>query len=125
MTSPEEAGRLLSKTEAELLADVSETLFGRGSAPPSIEVRLTAARGWLAENAAGIKKCVCTNRVQELVRADAGPVEICVALGDLLLDQFAHIAPLTLAALIVKIGVRSYCEKAWAALAVGGGDAGA
>jgi hypothetical protein len=125
MSSLDEAKRLLAKSEDELLADLGGDLFGRGATPPSVDVRLKAARGWLKDNTARIKGCVCTKRIQNLVQADAGPVEICVALGDLLLDQFAGIAPLSLAALIVKTGVRSYCEKLWDALALGAPDADA
>jgi hypothetical protein len=115
MSSLDEAKRLLSKNEDELLADLGSDLLGRGATPPSIDVRLKAARGWLKDNAARIKGIVCTKRVQKLVQEDAGPTEVCVALGDLLLDQFAGIAPLSLAALVVKIGVRSYCGKLWGA----------
>lgn len=119
MRSRDEAERLIEKRESDLLADLGSDLLGRGAVPAAIEVKIKVARGWLRENEGRIKNCVCTERVQALVKADAGPIEICVAVGDLLLEQFAHVAPLSLAALLVKAGIRSYCEKTWNGLAGG------
>jgi hypothetical protein len=113
MNSKDEAKRLIGKSEVDLLADLGGDLLGRGAVPASIEVKIKAARGWITENEGRIKNCVCTKRVQKRVEADAGEIEIFVAIGDLLLEQFAHVAPLSLAALIVKAGIHSYCEKSW------------
>jgi hypothetical protein len=114
MNQAANAQRLLDRSETELLAELGSALLGRGAVPASIDVRVTAARGWLTENAEALKRNVCTDRIRALIHADAGAVALTVALGDLLMDQFAHVAPVTLAALIVRMGVDTYCQKIWA-----------
>jgi hypothetical protein len=113
MNSSDEATRLLAKNEDELLADLGADLLGLGGVPPSVEVLNTAARGWLSDNATKIRTCVCTEEVRKLLNSNVGSVEICVALGDLLLGQFVGVSPLSLAAIILKTGVSSFCRNLW------------
>jgi hypothetical protein len=94
-------GRQLSVTERKAIPDRPEALIER-------------ARQWFDSKRSELSDAICSNRqVRELYEHDdMGP--LAVAISDLIIGVCIGVSPITVAYLIVRIGVGRLCRAHWA-----------
>lgn len=77
--------------------------------------RRRAVTGWLADNAAQLQKAVCgpaTARLRNLEGTSRDAAALIIGVADLIADAVVGISPLTVAAILVKIGLDRFCNNA-------------
>jgi hypothetical protein len=111
------AAQLLNCTEDELFQQIGASLYGRPALPPSPRRLVEMGKRWFDSKHGDIVKLVCSNeRVRALSRQDVPTHELVVAVSGTL-DLGSHYlggAPVvTVAVLIVRLGVHQFCARSW------------
>ena len=102
--------RLLLLDEDELLDDLGQQLAGIGFGPGGDEDDGEAARRWLDRNTASLRRMICGNPVlQDLTAESSDTLAEAGAVADLLADLLGMPVGATVAAILVKRGLRRLC----------------
>lgn len=85
----------------------------RREAPAGGKQRAEKARTWLAQNRARLRAMVCPDpTVRRFLSCEAteDKLLLAAAVADLIAGIFANVAPVTVAVLLVKQGLKSLCQ---------------
>ncbi len=98
---------LLSFSEDDLLASIGESLVGRSALPRSRAELIALGRAWLQANLNKIRELVCPHAPQLLKETNLE--KLVTTIADMLAAVFYSVAPVTVAVLIVRVGVEKLC----------------
>jgi hypothetical protein len=105
MEPPSQALLLLS--DDDLLASIGESLVGRSALPRSKAELIALGRAWFQANLDKIREVVCPY-APELLK-ETNLEKLVTVIADMLAISFFSVAPVTLAVLVVRVGVEKLC----------------
>jgi hypothetical protein len=104
----------LSLEEDELLAMLGADLVGPQAMPLRPAELVDRARRWLAAQHGELQVQICSNNVvKQFATAKDDPLAIAVELAKLLAGLLLPVNPVTLAVLLAKKGLKSFCSAQW------------
>lgn len=109
---------LLSLPDDDLLASIGESLVGRSALPRSKDELIALGRAWFQANLSKIREVVCPHAPQLL--KETNREKLVTTLADMLAAVFFSVAPVTVAVLIVRVGVEKLCMAGPASDSAGG-----
>jgi hypothetical protein len=102
--------RLLLLNDDELLDELGDQLASIGFGPGDDEGNRESAQRWLGRNMASLQRVICGNpAVQTLTAQDNDALAEVGAVADLLADLLGRPIGATVAAILVKQGLRRLC----------------
>ena len=107
MATPEE---LIEASCDELFAALGAQVAPPQALPGSLEELVDKGRHWFGKNRERLMKLICRDEVIETLNASRDDIALLIAVADLLSDALKGVAPFTVAALIVKIGLLEFCS---------------
>jgi len=112
----QEIQALVEKDEAQLLRELGHAVLARtlNAGEVSPEEEEEEGRLYVEENADELRKAICGSYVARLIGGDDVSHDVLMAvaaLGDLIASATIHVAPLTIAAYVLRIGIRQFCER--------------
>jgi hypothetical protein len=105
MESP--SPELLALSDDDLLASIGESLVGRSALPRSRAELIALGSAWFQANLSKIRELVCPHAPQLLKETNLE--KLVTTIADMLAAAFFSVAPVTVAVLIVRVGVEKLC----------------
>jgi hypothetical protein len=102
--------QLLNASTDELFELLGRDLVGKQAFPLSSEELIERAKGWFSAQTGRIQAVICTPSVAEGFIVDSDERKLMLALADLLLKAHFGVGPVTLSSLVVKIGLKKFCN---------------
>ena len=102
--------RLLNASTEELFELLGRDLAGRQAFPLSSEELVEQAKGWFSAQTKTIQAAICTPSIAKIFVAECDERELLLGLADILVEKQFGVAPLTLSALVLKIGLKKFCN---------------
>lgn len=110
------AQRLLAASDDELFQLLGTELSGTQALPLSPAELIERGRRWFSAQEDMLRATVCINpRVKALTLENRDDLALAAALADVLASLVLPVTPVTLAALIVRRGLKTFCELHWTA----------
>ena len=100
---------ILQLAEADLYEMIGDEVAGRQVFPLTREELIERGRAWWRAHLDQIRSVVCPH-ARELI-AETDSWSALIAIADLLAGIIFHVAPVKVAALVVKAGIRKLCEN--------------
>lgn len=97
----------LALSDDDLLASIGESLVGRSALPRSRAELMALGRAWFEANLHKIRKVVCPHAPQLLKETNIE--KLVTVIADMLAAAFFSVAPVTVAVLVVRVGVEKLC----------------
>ncbi len=109
---PGTAATLLKMTESELLVHIGSDLSeaNRSAVQPSRSELIALANGWLEARRKQLQKVLCTDEMRKRLTALDNSADL-LTLFDVLVGVVTGVQPATVAALILKRGIRTICGE--------------
>jgi len=104
------------KTESELLEDIGKEILGSAALPVDKQAIMSIGKSWFEKNRDKLKGTICSNQqIYTILHSERSVDRIMVltAVADLLAPMVIGISPFTVAALVTKEGLFSFCESIW------------
>ena len=102
--------RLLNASTDELFELLGRDLVGQQAFPLSPEELIERAQGWFSAQSATIQAAICSPSVAESFVAQSDERQLLLVLADILFKANLGVAPLTLSAFVLKIGLKKFCN---------------
>jgi hypothetical protein len=108
---------LLKSSESQLYEEVGLALTGAAALPTSRQELIESGKRWFASRQHELAQLVCKNdRLKSVARQDLQTHELVVATCgslDLAIHLLGGIPAVTVAALIVRLGLHEFCRAEW------------
>lgn len=103
---------LLGLSETELLTLIANDLEeGEHVLPSNMKALIRKSEIWVKNKSNELQNIICQNQnIKNLVRGDSSETDIIAALIDVIAPYVIGISPATLAVLLFKKGMKSYCS---------------
>jgi len=98
---------LLTLSDDDLLASIGESLVGRSALPRSRAELIALGRAWFQANLNKIRDVVCPHAPQLLKETNLE--KLVTVIADMLAAAFFSVAPVTVAMLVVRVGLEKLC----------------
>jgi len=100
--------------EDDLLVQLGTDLVGPGAMPLKPSELADRARRWLLAQQEFLEAHICTNEsIKQFALATTDDSAIAVELAKLLAGLLLPVNPVTLAVLLIKRGLKSFCSTRW------------
>lgn len=111
-----EIKKLLKLDKNELYARLGHELIGPNNILTNIKENEKLGESWFIRNKEKLKSKVCNNQVvlsAFKLKQNQTELQIALAILDLISNLIIGVSPVTVAVLIVKEGLNSFCKKEW------------
>ena len=112
-----EISRLLQLSNDDIFAEIGQQVISRRVLLPTRLELINEAKRWFEERRSNIIRKVCkSKRIKDLVNrssAESTRLYLISAVADVILSATGNVAPLTVAVLLVRQGVKSLCAELW------------
>ncbi len=98
-------------SEVDLYAEIGRQLAGKQAFALNHADLVERGQRWFAAQTDRLRDLICGGAFEEVVSNDSDRKKALLAISDLLAKYYFDIAPMTIAALILKITVRAFCKR--------------
>jgi hypothetical protein len=112
--SEPEMRKLLGSSEEYLLQNLGQDLMGPQAFPMPVRELVEGAERWLGAQTSYLQTHICNKNVlRKAVTESDDSVSIVIELVNLLTSLVLPVNPITLAVLLTKRGLKSFCASQW------------